>query len=303
MLYIILSLLVILVILLLLHLFPTSHAFVWCPIFLLTVVCCFLIFGYYIMGKKGYSLQEIKKMQVVAHRAAASSAPENSIEAVVECIEKGVDIIEVDIRLTADGEPVLFHDDNLSRMTNSSSSVEDCMLVHLQELHLNNSDKTSTPSHIPTLSQLLEVVDGKCRLLLDLKCSDEFAEKMAKAVINDIAAYGAAGWVTAQSFNDKVLSEIHRLGHPFPLEKLFVFKLPLLPLAYDKGFVYFSYSKYDYVESFNFNYRCVSPSLVRDIHEHGKRVKLWTVGRPFDTPVLPVDGVITDCPWEWQVNR
>ena len=40
------------------------------------------------MGKKGYSLQEIKKMQVVAHRAAASSAPENSIEAVVECIEK-----------------------------------------------------------------------------------------------------------------------------------------------------------------------------------------------------------------------
>ena len=185
MLSIILSLFVIIVILLLSRLCPTSHAFVWRPISLLTIVCCFfLIFGYYIMGKKGYSLQEIKKMHVVAHRAAASSAPENSIEAVVECIEKGVDIIEVDIRLTSDGEPVLFHDDNLSRMTNSSSSVEDCMLVHLQELHLNNSDKTSTPSHIPTLSQLLEVVDGKCRLLLDLKCRGR-----------DCSGYSVGTWV------------------------------------------------------------------------------------------------------------
>ena len=84
------------------------------------------------------------------------------------------------------------------------------------------------------------------------------------------------------------------------IQKIFVFKVPFLPVAYDGKFVGYGYAKYDYISSFNFYYRMLPVALVEEIRAQGKKVKVWTLDAPADAPSLPVDGVITDRPAMWK---
>lgn len=234
---------------------------------------------------------------VVAHRAAGD--PENSLAAVQRALEIAVDEIEVDVRMTADGELVVCHDETIDRTTNGKGSVADMTLDEIRKYRLVDSNGEVTDELMPTLGDVMWAIQGRCRLLVELKRSGD-AEKMAKAVINEVSLYGAFEWVAVQSFDDNVLEHIHRLGHPFRLEKLFYFKIPGLPLAYDGRVVGFSVSKYNYIASFNFNHKCVSKRLVDEIHSRGKQIKVWTVDAPKNECMLPVDGVITDYPERWR---
>ncbi|MBR6648270.1 MAG: glycerophosphodiester phosphodiesterase family protein [Bacteroidaceae bacterium] len=252
-----------------------------------------------IFGKRGYSRQQIDNLIIVAHRGASGNgAPENSLAAIRESLQLGVDMIEVDVRLTKDGELVVCHDAKIDRTTNGKGSVTDMTLDELRNSRIIDKNGIPTNETLPTLGEVLELVDGKCTLLIDVKRGSN-PEQIAKALINEVALYGAASWVAVQSFDDEVLEHLHRLGHPFPLEKLFVFKIPFLPFAYDGKLVGYGYSKYDYISSFNFHYAMLPNALINRIHAWGKKVKVWTLGAPSDALYMPVDGVITDCPELW----
>ena len=236
---------------------------------------------------------------IIAHRAGAGLAPENSLSAVRRARELGVDAIEVDVRLTADGELVVCHDATIERTTNGRGRVDEMSLEELRQYRIVGADGSVTDEALPTLGDVLWAVQGSCRVLVEAKRTAS-AEQMAKALINEIALYGASEWVAVQSFDDEVLEHIHRLGHPCELEKLFYFKLPLVPIAYDGGLVRFSQSKYDYISSFNFNYKNLSPRLVEKVHSYGKKVKVWTLDAPPKKPLPAVDGIITDRPDLWK---
>lgn len=259
------------------------------------------VVGYGFFGAKGYSAEQRKAFSVVAHRGGlCDSLPENSLASVERAIGLGVKEVEVDVRITKDGELVVFHDADIERLTGREGSLSNLTLEELRCSRLKTNRGCETAEVIPTLGDILWLVQGRCRLLVDAKCaSGEDCERFAKALINEVALYQAAEWVAVQSFCDDLLSHIHRLGHPFPLEKLLVFKFPLLPFAYDDGITLFNMSKYSYISSFNFNYRAISPALVEKLHSKGKRVKIWTLGTPDSAPTLPVDGVITDYPELW----
>lgn len=276
-------------------------------IMILTITIVFLLFatafvavcGYGLWGAKGFSPDACRDLVVVAHRGGGAPAPENSLAAIEAGIASRADVIEIDVRMSSDGELVVCHDATVDRTTNGTGRVADMTFEDLRRLRLVTADGIVTDESVPSLGDVLALVDGRCSLLIEVK-RGVHPESTAKALINEVAAYGTAGWVSVQSFDDAVLSELHRLGHPFSLEKLFVFKFPGLPLAYDGGIVSYGYSKYDYISSFNFCAGAVTPSLVRDVRGHGKRVKVWTVGAPDATPSLPVDGVITDSPGLWR---
>lgn len=254
----------------------------------------FALFGYYMLGSKGYTAEELCRLKPVAHRAGGG-VYENTLSGVEKCLAEGVSEIEIDVRMTADGELVVCHDATIGRTTVGNGEIGKMQLNDIRKYSL----KCSSTSSLPTLGEVFELVDGRCRLLIDAK-ENEDAEMFAKAIINEVALYQAADWVSVQSFDDAILGELHRLGHPFPLEKLFVFKIPGLPFIVDNGISYFDYSKYDYISSFNVCYRMVFPGFVSDAHKRGKNVKIWSPDIPADTPTLPVDGVITACPSLWK---
>lgn len=236
---------------------------------------------------------------IIAHRAGAGLAPENSLRAVRRAMELGVDAIEIDVRLTADGELVVCHDATIERSTNGRGRVDEMSIEELRQYRIVDAAGEATDEPMPTLGDVLWAVQGRTRVLIEAKRTKD-AEQMAKALINEIALYGASEWVAVQSFDDEVLEHIHRLGHPCELEKLFYFKLPLVPFAYDGGLVRFSMSKYDYISSFNFNYKNLSPRLVERVHSYGKKIKVWTLDAPPKKPLPAVDGVITDRPDLWK---
>ncbi len=104
---------------------------------------------------------------VAAHRGDWRNAPENSIQAFKNCIEMGVDIIEIDVRLSKDGVPVIIHDETLNRTTTGTGYVNDWTLDSLQTLKLRSGIGIVTTHKIPTLEEVMNVAKDKILVYLD----------------------------------------------------------------------------------------------------------------------------------------
>lgn len=234
---------------------------------------------------------------VIAHRGGVSLGPENSLSAIERSMLLGVDAVEVDVRLSADGCVVLMHDKAVDRTTNGKGRVENLSLGQLKELLLLDVDGNVTDESVPTLAEVFELVGGRCRVLIEIKDND--SRGIEAAVVDAVARHSAWDWIAVQSFSDKVLERFNLLGVPFPLEKLFVFKLPFVPYIFDGTLRRLSLDKYDYVSSFNVHKCFARDGLVMRLHNAGKGVKLWTFGKDDAARPVNVDGVIVDSPQLW----
>jgi glycerophosphoryl diester phosphodiesterase len=113
-----------------------------------------------------------KRVLVTAHRAAHDIHPENSLAAIERAIEIGVDVIEIDTRLTKDGVPVLMHDDSVDRTTDGKGKVKELTFAEIRKLRLKGTDGKPTDQRVPTLYEALKVMKGKVLVDLDLKTGD-----------------------------------------------------------------------------------------------------------------------------------
>ena len=120
-------------------------------------------------------------VMVAAHRASHNDHPENSISAITHAIDLGVDIVELDVKISKDGIPVLMHDGTIDRTTNGSGKVTDHTLSELLTFRLKKSDGTVTDETIPTFEEALHVIHGKIMVDIDLKTDD--VEAIVETVI------------------------------------------------------------------------------------------------------------------------
>jgi glycerophosphoryl diester phosphodiesterase len=108
---------------------------------------------------------------VAAHRGDWRHAPENSIIAIQNCIEMGVDIVEIDVKKTKDNHLIIMHDNTIDRTTNGKGKVADHTLIELQQLFLKENkgggNAKLTTEKIPTLEEALLASKGKVMLNLD----------------------------------------------------------------------------------------------------------------------------------------
>ena len=110
-------------------------------------------------------------VMVAAHRAAHNIHPENSIPAIQHAIELGVDIIELDVKVSKDGVPFLMHDGTIDRTTNGTGDGEDYTIAELKKLRLMNNDGSLSNETIPTFEEALLVTKGKAMVDIDIKTS------------------------------------------------------------------------------------------------------------------------------------
>ncbi len=105
---------------------------------------------------------------VVSHRGDWRYAPENSIASVQRCIDLGVDIVEIDVRLTKDGHLVAMHDYTVDRTTNGTGKVSDLTLAEIKTLRLKNAcGVRGSQFEVPTLKEIMQVAKGKIMINLD----------------------------------------------------------------------------------------------------------------------------------------
>ena len=136
----------------------------------------------------------------IAHRGLhniSRGIAENSLSAYGEAINKKL-AIEIDIRLSSDGEVVVFHDDNLKRVCGVDKRVIDLTFKELRELRL-----LGTKDIIPTFREVLELVDGSVPLLIEIKTTGKRDRELCEKAWDILKDYN--GKYAVQSFYPPII--------------------------------------------------------------------------------------------------
>lgn len=142
----------------------------------------------------------------IAHRGAhGDGIPENSLRAFEEAVQCGYPI-ELDIRLSADGIPMVIHDDSLFRLCGDIRHVSELTAGELSDLFIGETEEK-----IPTLSQVLETVNGRVPLLIELKSGGNTAERAFEILKN------YTGYYAVESFDPYCLYRYRRKDKKTPI--------------------------------------------------------------------------------------
>jgi len=155
-------------------------------------------------------LPESLRRLPVAHRALhdrAQRRPENSRAAIRAAMDAGYGI-EIDLQLSADGHAMVFHDDDLDRLTGTTGPVRARTAAELGAIPLKDAD-----DGIPTFAEVLALVAGQVPLLVEIKDQDGAAGPgigvLEAAAARLLAGYG--GEVAVMSFNPHSMADMARL--------------------------------------------------------------------------------------------
>lgn len=147
----------------------------------------------------------------IAHRGyhdAAAGRIENTLVAAEAAMARNF-AIECDLQLTADGRAIAFHDDTLDRLTGASGDVGGKSLAELRGVRLRDGDAT-----IPTLENLLDLVDGRVPLVIELKSRFTGDRRLEAAVAPLLLGYD--GPAAVMSFDPASMTTMRRLAPSIP---------------------------------------------------------------------------------------
>ena len=219
-----------------------------------------------------------KQMIVIGHRGAKGYEPENTLRSFEKAIQLGCDYIELDVHL-ADEELFVIHDSSVDRTTNGSGKMSELTREQIKSLDAGNGQA------IPTLIEVLELIDGRCGVNIELK-----------------------GPGTAEPVSDLLTSLSNRSLLSFPIViSSFDFKeLDAASKKFRRG-ILFDKIPDNWIElakdysawSVNLAFKEVSLDMIQSAHLHGLKVLAYTVNAPSDIMnlnMLGVDGIFSDFP-------
>ncbi len=148
--------------------------------------------------------------KIVGHKGAAGYAPGNTLSSFRMAIAIGCDRAELDVRLTKDRRVVVFHDEEVSKLTGGKGFVNEMTLLELKKLDCEQGEKIST------LQEVIDVCKNKIDLQIELK-ADETPEPVNELILkNDIQ-----NQVVITSFKDYLLKEIKKINPDLKVGLLF----------------------------------------------------------------------------------
>jgi glycerophosphoryl diester phosphodiesterase len=213
---------------------------------------------------------------VVAHRGASSTAPENTLTAFEEAARVGADVVELDVRLTKDGVPVVLHDPDVSATTDGRGQVHTLSLAEVKRL---DAGAGGPLAEIPTLDEALEAI-GRAGVGVDLEIKnipgepafDSPDEGVLTATLEALDRVGFSGPVLVSSFNWITIEACRRLAPDLATGFLTVTAVDpraALDYARQRGHAFILPQVAPVVEA--------GESFVREAHQEGVRVGTWTV--------------------------
>lgn len=160
--------------------------------------------------------------QIWAHRGACREAPENTVPAFERALQLGVDGVELDVQLTADGVPVVIHDETVERTTDGTGPVAGFTLSQLRRLDAADGMRGFAGVGVPTLADVLAVVaPARVTINIELKNSTEPYPGLEEAVLAEVEAFGIAERVVLSSFNHYSLKKLQHLRATVELGMLY----------------------------------------------------------------------------------
>ena len=247
-----------------------------------------------------------KDFKIIAHKGASGIAPENTLASFQAALDIGVDIIELDVRQTKDEEIIVFHDQFLDRTTNGTGNVHEYNLEQLKQLDAGSwfSSKFSDQK-IPTLKEVLDLVDGRCQVLIEIKHMDhphyhDFADKLVDVIKLEDNGFD---WVLIQSYEDKYLEEAQIYDDRIQINKMLIGEdsTPLLAFYIETKLKLGHGDSKGNLKTLNPEFKTLSPRRIFRMHSRGFKVFTYSVNTREDMIKMlnmGVDGIITDFPSE-----
>jgi glycerophosphoryl diester phosphodiesterase len=226
---------------------------------------------------------------VIAHRGASAAAPENTIAAFELAVTQEADGIELDVHLSADGHPVVIHDDSLERTTDGAGPVAARTMRELKRLDAGGWYGPSfRGQRIQTLQEVLERFKGRARFWIELKGGSDLYPGIEERVVSMVEIYDVVDLALIQSFDHAALARCRGFNREIALGAL-VEAPPFSAQAPATGMV----------QAVCPAAEALTEAAVRSVRTSGLACYAWTVNEPAQMDRLVewgITGIITDRP-------
>jgi glycerophosphoryl diester phosphodiesterase len=239
----------------------------------------------------------------IAHRGSSFGMPENTLAAVQAAVDARVDLVEIDVHRSLDGELVVVHDTSLRRTTDvekvfpdrTSYDVGDLTLAEIEQLDAGSwKGEAFAGEPVPTLREVIDLVRrSRSGLLIEVKAPHLYpgiAQDLAEVLVaqpGSVPSAVAHDRLVVQSFDWGLMAELHALLPEVPVGLLGTPTIAELPeLA-------------TWAEQVNPHHATLTQRYVDAVHAHGLGLTTWTVDDPAAMRRLidlGVDGIITNKP-------
>ena len=223
----------------------------------------------------------MNKILKIGHRGAKGYEPENTLVSFEKAIEMGADGIELDVHLSLDSHLIVIHDETIDRTTNGKGVVNQLTLQELKSFRINEKYE------IPTLDEVLDLVNQRCFVNIELKNQDT-AEKVVQLIEHYISE---KNWnydhFLVSSFDWNALQQVRFLNENIRIGVLTETDLDLA----------ISFARFMKAEALHPDFQLLTNEYTAKIKEKGIQVFPWTVNE-IDAiqrmKSFKVDGIITD---------
>lgn len=220
----------------------------------------------------------MRHCHIVAHRGASYDAPENTLEAFRLAWRSGVSVVEGDFRLTSDGCIVCFHDEKTGRIGGGSLDIASSKLEDLRKLDVGAWKGAAwAGAKIPTIEEILEEMPPGNMLLVEIKCGVEILDVIARMSF-DVSR------IAIMSFSENVIAGAKKMMPEVEAFWLTRCRKSILGHGIDPEIEKILYIL-DETGADGLGckaHEVVDESFISALHQHGKKVNVWTVDDPVE---------------------
>ena len=219
----------------------------------------------------------------IGHRGASGYKPENTLASFEKAIELGVDMIELDVHLCQTGELVVIHDELLNRTTDGYGAVAEKSYEEISGLDAGNGER------IPLLEEVIDLVSKRAKINIELKGKDTCSPVLRVIDNYVIKGHWAREDFLISSFDHEQLISARKIN---PEVRLGVFFTDKYKFPFNMADELCAYSIHPSMQ-------IVTKEIIREAHQRGFKVFVWTVNEREDVDrikSLGVDGMFSNFP-------
>lgn len=236
-------------------------------------------------------LPALNKPTLFAHRGASSYAPENTLAAFELAIHQNADAIEFDVKLTADNQVIVIHDDSVNRTTNGKGLVSELDLATVKSLDAGQHfDDAFSGEKIPTLDEVMDQIAGRIYLNIEITNYSTPRDDLPRQIAKIIRSHNQKNQILFSSFSPISLLKTRKLLPDFPIGFLTTIGI----LGRLSRLIFGNIIPFQAIHP---EVRDTNCKLIKKYHHKGQRVHTYTVN-DFQTMVnlfrWNVDGIFTD---------
>jgi glycerophosphoryl diester phosphodiesterase len=226
------------------------------------------------------------RIEISAHRGSSLAAPENTLSAVRQAIDDGATYVEIDVQRTADGVLVITHDADLMRVGGKPLVISESRYEELAKVDVGSRHGAAfADERVPTLEQVIDEVEGRIKLIVELKSYKGDKQKLVSDVVQMLRDKKLGKNAVVMSLAYDELVQLNRLAPEMTVG--FVASASLGDLTtLDVDFLAVSQSQ-------------ATDLLISSAHSRNKQVYVWTVDDPSTASLMidrGADNLITNDP-------